>query len=86
MPARFLIRVHAPKLPDLNSERRTCGTAPAFPYEHVRDYGTWESVLSRLSDRTINDVWSLWKSRLSDAKMAALRKLLEQQRRPVPTR
>jgi Zn/Cd-binding protein ZinT len=57
-----------------------------FLHEHVRDYGTWESVLSRLSDRTINDVWSLWKSRLSDAKMAALRKLLEQQRRTVPTR
>jgi hypothetical protein len=53
-------------------------------YEHVLDHGSWETVLPRLSDETIRDVWGLWEYRLSEAAMAALRKLLHEQKRPVP--
>lgn len=53
-------------------------------YEHILDHGSWETVLPRLSDATISDVWGLWEYRLSDADMAALRKLLHEQKRPVP--
>ena len=53
-------------------------------YEHVLDHGGWERVLARLSNATIADVWGLWELRLSDAEMAALRKLLREQKRSVP--
>ena len=53
-------------------------------YEHVLDYGSWETVLPRLSDETIWNVWGLWEDRLSATDVASLRKVLEQQGRSVP--
>jgi len=58
-------------------------TAVCF-YEHILDDGGWETVLPRLSDATIVDVWGLWEYFLSEADLAALRKLLHEQKRPVP--
>lgn len=58
-------------------------TAVCF-YEHILDEGSWERVLPRLSDATIRDVWGLWEYSLSEANMAALRKILHEQGRPVP--
>lgn len=53
-------------------------------YEHVLCHGRWETVLLRLSNETIRNVWVLWEYHLSDAQMAALRKFLQEQKRPVP--
>lgn len=57
-------------------------TAVSF-YEHLLDEGGWETVLPRLSDATIYDMWGLWEV-MSDADMTAVAKLLEEQGRPVP--
>lgn len=57
-------------------------TAVSF-YEHILDHGSWETVLPRLSDATIRDMWGLWEV-TSDADMTAVAKLLEEQKRPVP--
>jgi hypothetical protein len=57
-------------------------TAVCF-YEHILDEGSWETVLPRLSDPTIRDMWGLWEV-MSEADMAAVGKLLEEQKRPVP--
>jgi hypothetical protein len=53
-------------------------------YERVLDEGRWETVLPRLSDETIWDVWGLWEYRLSETDMASLRKVLQEQGRSVP--
>jgi hypothetical protein len=58
-------------------------TAVSF-YEHILDHGSWETVLPRLSDATIRDMWGLWEV-MSDADMTAVGKLLEEQKRPVPS-
>jgi hypothetical protein len=58
-------------------------TAVCF-YEHGLDEGGWETVLRRLSDATIADLWGLWEV-MSDADMTAVAKLLQEQKRPVPS-
>jgi hypothetical protein len=57
-------------------------TAVCF-YEHILDDGSWETVLPRLSDATIRDMWGLWEV-MSEADMTAVAKLLQEQKRPVP--
>jgi hypothetical protein len=58
-------------------------TAVCF-YEHVLDHGSWETVLPRLSDELIRDVWGLWEYFMSEADMTLLRKVLHKHGRPVP--
>ena len=65
-------------------ERDLWNSAGVCFYEHVLSHGSWKTVLPRLSDARIRDVWGLWEHVLSAADMAALRKVLQEQKRPVP--